>query len=477
MKIPYILVCLLLLAAPPVHSQNADRPNILLILLDDAGWTDLQCYGSRIQTPHMNRLADQGMRFTDCHSPAPNCSPSRAGLLTGRSPIRAGIYSYLPANHVMHLRDQEVTLAERLKEAGYATGHFGKWHLSRLQSTQPGPREQGFDDSLGTDNNASPSHKDPVNFVRNGLAIGKQEGYSCDIVSAEAIRWIKQNTQAEKHSPFFACVWFHEPHAPIASPAARVAKYQSLYPELTKKQATYYANIENVDHAIGTLLQTLDEIAEAENTFVFLTSDNGPLNDFSRVGLRGKKSNVWEGGHRVPGIFRWPGRIKPGTVSHELISGLDFFPTVCDLAGIPQPKRPKLDGISLEPLLTGKQETLTREQPLYWFFYRLNPALAIRSGKWSLIANSNDAQRPKAHPLVREDMPFIKSSQPTDFRLYDLASDQRQQVDVSDRYPAIFERLKQQLIESHSEIVAEGPEWEIPASYGSSNQRKLWNSE
>jgi len=126
-------------------TEAKERPNFLILLLDDSGWTDLECYGSRISTPNINQLAAEGMRFTDCHSAAPNCSPSRAGLLTGRIPPRAGIYSYLPENHVMHLRKEEVTVAELLKEQGYHTGHFGKWHLSKLGSNQPGPRAQGFD--------------------------------------------------------------------------------------------------------------------------------------------------------------------------------------------------------------------------------------------------------------------------------------------------------------------------------------------
>ena len=287
----------------------ADRPNFLLVLLDDAGWTDVECFGSRIQTPNINQLADQGMRFTDCHSAAPNCSPSRAGLLTGRTPSRAGIYSYLPPGHVMHLRDQEVTLAELLKDAGYRTGHFGKWHLSRLESDQPGPAEQGFDHSLGTDNNAAPSHLNPTNFVRNGKRVGEMEGYSCQIVVDETISWLDQIKASDPENRFFACVWFHEPHTPIASPPDLVEKYQRLFPELNRQQATYHANIENVDRAFGRLMAKLDQLRIADDTIVYFTSDNGPLNRFSRVGLRGQKSHVWEGGHRVPGIYRWPGKI------------------------------------------------------------------------------------------------------------------------------------------------------------------------
>lgn len=175
------VLLLLNVLAERLFADGADTsqpPNILLVLLDDSGWTDFGCYGSEIDTPNIDRVAEQGMRFTDCHAAAPNCSPSRAGLLTGRTPSRVGMYSYRPPKHVMHLRDEEVTIPELLKPRGYHTGHFGKWHLSTLQSKdQPSPQDQGFDYSLGTDNNASPSHRNAVNFVRNGVQrkLGRSE--------------------------------------------------------------------------------------------------------------------------------------------------------------------------------------------------------------------------------------------------------------------------------------------------------------
>lgn len=454
-----------------------EKPNFLLILLDDAGWTDLGCYGSQIQTPRMDQLAAEGMRFTDCHSAAPNCSPSRAGLLTGRTPTRSGIYSYLPKNHVMHLRSEEVTLAELLKKAGYHTGHFGKWHLSRLQSDQPSPADQGFDYSFGTDNNAAPNHHNPVNFIRNGALVGKQAGYSCQIVVAETVSWFDRIATDQPPKPFFACVWFHEPHTPIASPPDLVKKYQNLYPDLNRKQAAYHANVENVDRAVGRLLTYLKKSGLAEDTVVFLTSDNGPLNNFSRAGLRGQKSNLWEGGHRVPGIFRWPGNIQPGTESSVLISGVDYLPTVCDIAGIQPPSDRALDGASILPLLAGKPETFQRRQPLYWFFYRVNPSLAMRIGQWSLIAHSNDAQRPKTHPLVQDDMPPIKTSHPTAFQLFNLKNDLRQQQNLASTQPALLQELREKLSQKHAEVIREGYFWNIPEEYGASNKRRIWTSE
>ena len=457
-----------------VFAADAESPpNFLVILLDDAGWTDIGCFGSRIQTPNIDRLAEQGMRFTDCHSAAPNCSPSRAGLLTGRTPSRVGIYSYLPKDHAMHLRAEEITVAELLKPKGYRTGHFGKWHLSRLESDQPSPKQQGFDYSLGTDNNAKPSHLNPVNFVRNGKAIGELKGYSCQIVVDECMTWLEE----ARRDPFFACVWFHEPHTPIASPPALVEKYQKLYPELNKKAATYHANVENVDLAVGRLLKRLDELEISENTFVFFTSDNGPLNKFSRVGLRGQKSNVWDGGHRVPGIFRWPGHIPTASECSVPVCGTDYLPTVCEIAGIDLPQDRHIDGQSILSLLEGKPESFKRSQPLYWFFYRLNPGLAIRDGNWSLVSQTNDAERPKAHPLVREDMEKIRASKPIDFQLFDVSKDAAQQNDLAAKRPDVVARLRSMMEKLHSEVVEEGHAWDIPADYAAKNKRKIWNSE
>jgi arylsulfatase A len=466
------LIPLLLCAGLSV--QAASKPNVVLIMLDDSGWTDFGCYGSQIETPHIDHFASEGMRFTDYHAAAPNCSPSRAGILTGRTPSRVGMYSYRPDQHVMHLRDEEITVAELLKEKGYHTGHFGKWHLSTLlDPSQANPADQGFDYSLGTDNNASPNHLNPKNFVRNGKAVGEMEGYSCQVVVNETIAWLDEINAAEE--PFFACVWYHEPHSPIASPPELVKKYQKNYPDLSKKEATYFANVENVDIATGRLLDHLKKIGIEDRTLVMITSDNGGLGDYSNQGLRGKKSHVWEGGHRVAGIFRWPGKIPAGTECDVPVCGVDFLPTVCEFTGAALPQDRKIDGTSIAVLLTGNKRSLKRDTPLYWFFYRMNPALALRDGRWVLIADSNDAERPKTHPLITEDMPFIKTSKPEKFMLYDLDSELDQQTDVSNRYPEVFGRLKQMMIRMHADVLSESPHWEVPP-LEKENKAKIWDS-
>ena len=337
---------------------------------------------------------------------------------------------------------------------------------------QAAPNDQGFDYSLGTDNNASPNHLNPVNYVRNGKEVGKIEGYSCQIVVDETIQWMNR-IEADKN-PFFACVWYHEPHTPIASPEELVKKYQAKYPKLSRKEATYYANIENVDIATGRLMTHLKKIGIDDNTMVMITSDNGGLHKFSNGDLRGKKSNVWEGGHRVPGIFRWPGKIPAGQKSDVPVSGVDFLPTVCELTETELPKV-KIDGTSIVDLLIGKTESLKRERPLYWFFYRMNPGLTLREGRWALVAETNDSQRPKTHPLIAEDMQFIKNSEPVKFMLYDLKKERSQKTDVSQQYPEVLDRLKKKMTEMHKDVLSESPVWQIGPSTKKS-KAKIWNS-
>ena len=468
---PYIssILLIFLAATAPVVSADDTRPNFLVLLLDDAGWTDLSSYGSRIQTPNMDRLAEEGMRFTDCHSGAPNCSPSRSGMLTGRSPIRAGFWNYLDPGTPAHLEAHEVTVANLLQDAGYATGHFGKWHVSALNSEQAQPADHGFDYYFGTDNNARPSHLNPDNFIRNGVELGMIKGYSCDIVADEAINWIKAHMAEEEQRPFFTTVWFHEPHARIASPPHLVEEYQKRYLGIRRREAEYLANVANADQAIGRIAQTLEDLGLDENTVVFCTSDNGGLNPWSNRGLRGRKSLVWEGGHRVPGIFKWPGKIKAGSVSDDPIGFVDMLPTFCEIAGVDPPENRWLDGISLVDHLT-RGRPVDREYPLFWFFYRVEPAMAMRSGDWVLLANTTDKDRPKHHVLRRMDLFIIKSSELTDFELYDLKQDLAQEMNVVDQHPEQFEKMKSRMARIHKDIVTKGKHWDIPPEHGANSR-------
>lgn len=207
------------------------RPNFLVFMADDLGYSDLSCFGSKeTQTPVLDSLAKAGIRFTDFYAGAPLCSPSRAAMLTGRFPTRVGMYSYVPLNSPMHLKTSEITSAKLLQQSGYDTAHMGKWHLGNdLQIGQiPTPKDHGFSYWFATENNALPTHHNPVNFVRNGKEVGKIDGYSCQIVADEAIGWLNEKRNANK--PFFLNIWFHEPHRKVAAhrltclPDTRTAK-------------------------------------------------------------------------------------------------------------------------------------------------------------------------------------------------------------------------------------------------------------
>jgi len=290
-------------------------PNIILILADDLGYNDVTCFRSfnleessdkppTSQTPNIDAIANQGMLFTDFYCGAAVCSPSRSALITGRNATRIGIYNYLPENSPMHLRSEEITIAELLKEGEYRTGHFGKWHLTSKGTNQPLPNDQGFDYSFFSYNNAKPSHKNPDNYYRNGNPVGPLEGYACSLVVNEAINWLETNRKED--TPFFINVWFNEPHLKVAAPEELTSRH-------TYNQ-DYYGAIENMDIAIGKLLAYLSERDLDKNTIIIFSSDNGSRWDHSNDPFRGEKCFNYEGGVRVPFIIKWPQKIAKGKV-------------------------------------------------------------------------------------------------------------------------------------------------------------------
>ena len=452
--------------------DNKEKPNVLILFADDLGYTDVNCYGGIASTPHIDSLANNGIQFTDCYAAAPNCSPSRAGILTGRHPSRVGIYSYIPGgrDHPMHLQGEEVTLAELLKEQGYQTAHFGKWHLGCLgasQCEQPKPSDQGFDYSLATENNAQPSHFNPVNFVRNGKALDTLEGYSCQLVVDEAEMWLNDHYDDDK--PFFIYTCFHEVHKKVASPPELVAKY-SEYP---KNDAEYYANVENMDLAIGRLVNILRKKGELENTLIFFTSDNGSYHQGSQKGLRGYKGEVYDGGIKVPGIIYWPERIQESRKVKEPVWGPDILPTVCDIVDISLPER-TIDGVSLEPLLNN--EDFQREKPMLWYFYRSNPEAAMRIGDYSLMAYTEDSV-PRTHYFSERDMSFIKDSEFKSFELYNLEKDPGQKHDLADAMPEKLDSMKAVFRKNIQNVMEEGPYWEDLPEYNADQAQLKWKYE
>jgi arylsulfatase A len=461
------------IVAPARLQASSDQPNVLLLFCDDLGYGDLACYGHpHIKTPHLDRLARQGIKLTDCYSSAPVCSSSRAGIMTGRTPNRSGVYDWIPNNHVMHLKDEEVTVASLLKAAGYDTAHSGKWHLNgKFNSVEhPQPGDHGFDHWFATQNNASPTHENPKNFVRNGKEVGPLEGFSCQLVADEGIAWLKG--RKEKSRPFFLNIWFHEPHEPVASPRKMADGYKAAAEN--EDQAQYFANVENMDAACGRLLAALDELGVAEDTLVFFTSDNGPetLKRYRGAGrsygspgvLRGMKLHIYEGGIRVPGILRWPAamKLKPGQIVNTPVSAVDLLPTLCELAGADVPNDRPIDGASFAPVFRG--EAIARSTPLFWNYYRAlsAPKVAMRDGDWKLVAHWDGPEKPISNNVDAKALKLIKSAKLTTFELYNLREDISEKTDLAAEQPKRVKQLADDLKRKYLEVQKEGPYWQTP---------------
>jgi arylsulfatase A len=466
----YHLTLLLLLPFTITNVQGAKttRPNLVIVLCDDLGNGDLGCYGNGVvSTPHLDQFAATGAKFTRCYSAAPNCSPSRTGLMTGRTPYRAGIHNWIPLDSPMHVRRHEIMLSRILKDAGYQTCHFGKWHMNGnlTNKDQPQPDDHGFAWSFGTQNNTLPSHKDPTNFVRNGTTIGNQQGFAADIVTDEAIRWINEERDNEK--PFFMFVAYHEPHEPIASNH----KYTKLYkkignpsrydPSVSSFQA-HHGNLTQMDSAFGRLMLHLDETHLRDNTVVFFTSDNGPAitgahPHGSTGGLRDKKGSVYEGGIRVPGIFHWPAKLTHAQIIDTPISGVDVLPTFCEIAGAKVPAAVKLDGTSFAPALQGKP--LTRINPLYWQFHgaRGEDQVAIIDGDWKLVGQFDGSSLKPHGDIFKIHQNRIHNAKIVRYRLYNLANDEV--TDVSNANPKVLNRLTAEMIRMLKSVQQDNPTW------------------
>ncbi|NOY43708.1 MAG: sulfatase-like hydrolase/transferase [Planctomycetes bacterium] len=458
------------LTAQPLLAALPAKPNVLVILCDDLGYGDLQCYGHpTIKTPNLDRMAAEGIRFTSCYSASPVCSSSRAGLLTGRTPSRTGVYDWIPDGHPVHLPAKEITIATLLKRAGYQTAHVGKWHLNGMFNSpeQPQPGDHGFDHWFSTQNNAFPSHENPNNFVRNGKEVGPLEGFSCQLVAGEAIAWLESRKEAQ---PFFLQVCLHEPHEPVASPPELVDEYRPH--AKNDDQAQYFANVANVDAAVGRILASLHKLNLDEKTLVIFTSDNGPetlkrhrnaRRSYGSPGeLRGMKLWLYEGGIRVAGLMRWTGQVPAKQVVDTPVCSVDLLPTLCELAKTPVPDDRPLDGTSLVSLLQG--EPLKRTKPLYWHYYCAlgQPKVALRSGDWMILGHRISPNLPKKSRNVTPlSMRVIKSATLGNFELYNLANDHRQQEDVGKQHAKKLETLSRQLVARHQEVQAEGPRWEF----------------
>ncbi len=395
-----LLLSLISLAAG--FAAANEPPNIVLIVADDLGWTDLGCFGSRYyQTPHVDRLCNEGTKFTSAYSCGPNCAPTRACLMSGMYSPRHGVYTVgtgargkkqhrqlIPVENKTTLALSFVTLGEVLHDAGYVTAHFGKWHLG--QPAKAGPEEQGFDFNFGGNHSGQPQggYFSPYNNPQ--LPDGPEGENLTDRMSDEAVQFIEQHREKR----FFVYLAYYAVHSPIQAKAEVVARYVERKPRGGHRNPKYAAMIETMDTGIGRILETLDNLKLADRTVIVFYSDNGGTKITSQAPLRGRKGMLYEGGVRVPLIVRWPGVTKPGSVSDTPVNSVDFLPTLAEIAHGKPPK--SLDGTSITALLKNPDSNIGR-QAIYWHFpgylednaqkgtWRTTPAGAIRVGDWKLI--------------------------------------------------------------------------------------------
>ncbi len=419
--IVWMLVCL----TPEgiVAAATPDRPNIILLFADDLGWTDLACFGSGYyETPNLDRLCAEGMKFTSAYANAGNCAPSRACLMSGQYVPRHGLYTVgskhrfddeqkypnnsrwnerklLAVDNAEALKPEKVTIAEALKAAGYRTGMFGKWHLGdRNPTTQP--TGQGFDVAYFK---TGGSHWD-LTVRPRPKPMPPNETYRSDWMTDRAIEFIDDN----RDRPFFLYLPDYLVHVPLEAKKDTVAKYKAKKPTDWHQNAVYAAMIEHLDRSFGRIIDRVEQLGLAEKTLIVFFSDNGGVASNKSKGrehhggitsnhpLRGMKGMLYEGGIRVPMIARWKGVIQPGSTCDVPVIGTDFFPTFLEVASAepPSPTTQPLDGQSLLPLMTGQAKLLQR-QAIFWHMpgylpARQAPATAMRAGHWKLIKSYED---------------------------------------------------------------------------------------
>ncbi len=438
---------LLFVAIGNSHSADAAarKPNFIFILADDLGWSDLGCYGhAQLKTPNIDRLAREGTLFTQFYVNASVCSPSRCAFFTGQYPARHKIHGHY-AEHISNAQrgmnnwlDPSVpNVAALLKNSGYATAHFGKWHLGNGEGA-PDPTRYGFDETRTVNSNGSTWDEPDLTFR------AKSSGAIVD----ETIRFIT----AQKDKPFYVNAWMLIPHATLNPTEEQMKPYEYLQPggkSLPFKSAAqiFYSSVTDMDKQIGRLLKALDDLGLAENTVVLFSSDNGPEDihisnaGHSGVGsagpFRGRKRSLYEGGIRVPGIIHWPGKVPAGKIDDtSIVSGVDWLPSVAKLAGVNIPGGHKLDGEDLSDVFLGHSRP--RATPLFWEWrfrifgepFHQSPMLAVREGDWKLLLNPDRSR----------------------VELYEIKKDLTQLNNVAAKHPDVVAHLSEKILAWQKEL-------------------------
>lgn len=443
-----------------VVGRERTKPNFVFFLIDDLGWADLGCYGSTFyETPHIDRLAAEGMRFTEAYAACPVCSPTRASIMTGKYPARLGITQWIggpneptPYRHYMPL--EEVTIAEALKEAGYATGFVGKWHLSTRDETrhQYYPDRQGFDVNIGGDwSGAPPTYFYPYekrNRKLESMPPGGEKGeYLTDRLTDESLKFM----ETHRNKPFLLYLSHYAVHTPIESKKSLTERYRGkaerVYGEdrpkakpvygryktrMVQDHAAYAGMLQSVDESVGRVMEKLRTLGLEQNTIVIFMSDNGGLSTVGREGptcnlpLRAGKGWLYEGGIREPMLMKWPGVVDAGTLCDEPVTSTDFYPTMLEMAGLPARPKQHVDGVSLVPLL--KEEGTLKREAMYWHYPHYHgsgnrPSGAVRAGDYKLIEWYEDGQ----------------------VELYNLKDDLGEQQDLATKQPEKAAKLRRML--------------------------------
>jgi arylsulfatase A len=414
------------------------KPNIVFILTDDLGWAELGCYGNTFnETPNLDRLAREGMRFTQAYAAAPVCSPTRAALLTGRWPQRFGIVDYLgPQDRTHFLKPEVTTLNEALKLAGYVSGLVGKWHLTGDYSLSGGaPEKHGWDEIICSERAyiGPGSYFAPYKHLPHVAAPPGE--YLTDRLTRESVEFIRRH----KTEPFFLYLAHYAPHTTLAGKAEKVARFKARPGAGTKRNNPQLAAmIESIDDGVGDILRALDDLGLTQNTLVVFYSDNGGEDRVtSNAPLRAGKSHLYEGGIRVPLIVRWPAGIARGSTCDAPAVTMDFFPTFVDVAGLKQV--PSLDGTSLVPLFRGGRELPARD--LVWYYPLDKPHfLGGRS----------------AGAIRRGDLKLIEFYDTDTVELYDLSQDLGEMHDLTGRMPERAAELRARLRQWREQVPAGG---------------------
>ena len=420
-------------SAGNASKKKAQPPNIIIIMADDLGYGDIGCYGStKIKTPNIDALAEGGLLFTDYHSNGAVCSPTRAALLTGRYQQRCGVEEVVFANGPARETGMsllEATFAEVLKKAGYATGIFGKWHLG--YKVEFNPAKQGFDEFIGyvSGNVDYHSHIDGAGIEDWWKNVKKvpEEGYVTDLITGHGVDFIERH----RDGPFCLYLPHEAPHYPYQGrkdPPERLGgKKKGKKTPAGEIPRAYKEMVEVMDEGIGRIVEAVRRHGLERKTFIFFCSDNGATKRGSNGPLAGYKGSLWEGGHRVPAVAYWPGRIKHGTVTNEPVLGLDLFATMASLAGAKLPAGLALDGVDLVPLLVeGKG---LPERTLFW---RYRKQKAVRKGPWKLLV--------------------IEGS----VKLFNLAEDIGEKNDLAGDKPRMVAELKAELAAWEKEVSLRG---------------------